>query len=140
MIAIDSNVIVAALAPWHERHEAAAAAVEKALSSRAGVVIPAHALLEAYSVLTRLPEPYRARGLDVADALQRTFSSATIAGFPVKGVWEMLADLASNDIAGGSVYDAAILRTAESAGATSLLTFNARDFERFSSQVRVRVP
>jgi predicted nucleic acid-binding protein len=52
----------------------------------------------------------------------------------------MLADLASNDIAGGSVYDAAILRTAESAGATSLLTFNARDFERFSSQVRVRVP
>ena len=48
MIAADSSVVVAALLDWHEAHEASRQAAQ-------GAVIPAHALAETYSVLTRLP-------------------------------------------------------------------------------------
>ena len=42
-------MVVAALSRWHDEHEAAATALD-------GVsALPAHALTEAYSVLTRLP-------------------------------------------------------------------------------------
>ena len=51
---VDSGVIVAAFAPWHERHsDAIAVMVDKPQAV-------AHSLVETYSVLTRLPAPFRA--------------------------------------------------------------------------------
>mgnify|MGYP006336831165 CR=1 FL=1 len=52
MIVADTSVIVAALAGWHTLHDLADAALPSV-----GI---AHTLVEAYSVLTRLPEPQRA--------------------------------------------------------------------------------
>ncbi|MEX2240756.1 MAG: PIN domain-containing protein [Burkholderiales bacterium] len=54
MIAADTSVVVAAFASWHEGHAAALRALGR------GVRVPAHVLLESYSVLTRLPPPHRA--------------------------------------------------------------------------------
>jgi toxin FitB len=140
VIAIDSSVIIAALAPWHHRHDDALAAINRALSSRQGTVVPAHAILESYSVLTRLPEQFRATGRDVAAALHETLSSAAVVPFPARSTWQVIADLAEAGVVGGAIYDASILKTAENAGATSLLTLNPRDFERFNSQIRIDVP
>ena len=140
MIAVDSSVLVAALAPWHHRHDDSLAALNRALASRRGVVIPAHAILETYSVLTRLPEQFRASGRDVATALRETLSSVTIAPFPAGSTWQIITDLAEAGIVGGAIYDASILKTAENAGATSLLTLDRRDFERFNSHIRIEEP
>ena len=41
--------MIAALSAWHEQHEAAAAALKSVAA------LPAHVMLESYSVLTRLP-------------------------------------------------------------------------------------
>ncbi len=56
---------MAALSAWHESHDAAAEALE------AVRVLPAHAMLETYSVLTRLPG-----GLAVPPPPRRTCSPA----------------------------------------------------------------
>ena len=53
MTALDTSVVIAAFAPWHESHKAARQAVTPE------AVIPTHVATEAYAVLTRMPEPFR---------------------------------------------------------------------------------
>jgi hypothetical protein len=56
--AIDASVLVAELLPWHEHDGAARAALRTLLRNVATgtkPILPAHARLEAYSVMTRLP-------------------------------------------------------------------------------------
>jgi hypothetical protein len=55
MKAVDTSVVVAAFASWHEHHVLA----RKAMASRPRLV--AQAAVESYSVLTRLPPPHRAQ-------------------------------------------------------------------------------
>jgi uncharacterized protein with PIN domain len=50
-MAVDTSVVVAAFASWHEAHAAAA----RVVADRPDLVAPA--ALEAYAVLTRLPPP-----------------------------------------------------------------------------------
>jgi len=140
MIALDSSVIVAALAWWHGSHDVAAAVVASELQSRRGLIVAAHALCESYSVLTRLPEPYRAPCHETAEALIGTFKSTKVVGFPAPEIWNVIDDLASSVLAGGIIYDAVILRTVEAAGATTLLTFNPRHFERLNPHIRIQEP
>ncbi|MGH2853907.1 MAG: hypothetical protein ACRDLF_06920, partial [Solirubrobacteraceae bacterium] len=51
----DSSVVIAAFASWNRHHEAAVEALGDARD------LVAHVELESYSVLTRLPEPFRAQ-------------------------------------------------------------------------------
>ncbi|MGH2821880.1 MAG: PIN domain-containing protein [Thermoleophilaceae bacterium] len=48
-LTVPASAVVAALAAWHDDHEASARALEDV------VAIPAHVMVETYSVLTRLP-------------------------------------------------------------------------------------
>lgn len=110
MIAVDSSVVVAAFGGWHEQHKPARAV----LSSRP--MLPVHAGLESYSVLTRLPEPFRAAPETVAEYLARTFGERPL----TLGAAEQAAlptRLARLGISGGAVYDALIAVTAAAAGA-----------------------
>lgn len=118
MIAVDSSAVVAAaVGPPDQR-----AAARRAIAERPFIVF--HAALEAYSVLTRLPGPYR---MTAADA--RTFVRDSCAGEPLQldpmAAGALLDDLASRAILGGAVYDALIGATAAAAGAR-LLTFDER--------------
>jgi predicted nucleic acid-binding protein len=51
----DSNCIVAAVSAWHEHYERAGAEIERRLTRGENLLLAAHSLVEAYSVLTRLP-------------------------------------------------------------------------------------
>lgn len=135
MIALDSSVIVAALLSWHERHAAAARALERALGS--GVLVPAHALVESYAVMTRLPAPHRLAPADALQLLRENFGEVRIAAHGARSVFPLLTQLAGISLGGGIVYDAVILDTAADAGATSLLTLNARDYERLPERIRI---
>ena len=54
MIAVDSSVAIAAFGGWHVLNAQASAVLDE------GAAIPAHALIETYSVLTAFPPPHRA--------------------------------------------------------------------------------
>jgi predicted nucleic acid-binding protein len=101
----DSSVVIAAFASWNEYHEAAIEALGDARD------LIAHAELETYSVLTRLPEPQRVAPALVAEYLREDYSGKRLSlpGVPRRGLVERLAGLS---IAGGAVYDALVGATA----------------------------
>ena len=117
MITVDSSVLIAAFSSWHDHHAAADDAVE-------GARTVGHTLLEAYSVLTRLPAPFRVSA-DVVSAFLDDLTvepplvpdAETLGGLPGR--------LAADGITGGAVYDALVAVTSAGAGA-ELVSLDAR--------------
>ncbi len=101
----DSSVVIAAFAGWNQHHKAAI----KALGDARDLV--AHAELESYSVLTRLPEPFRAAPQLVAEYLQKDFPGERMV-LPESERHHLIEQLAGLSIAGGAVYDAMVAVTA----------------------------
>lgn len=118
MIAVDTSVVVAAFASWHEHHEAASAAL------RRHPRLPAHVSVETYSVLTRLPSPHRAPAEVVQAFLAARFPAAPLT-LPGHAYRALLRTAVQAGLVGGAVYDALIAATARQAGAT-LLTRDRR--------------
>ncbi len=128
MIAVDTSIVVAAVASWHEGHEASLEVMGR------GPRLPAQVLAEAYSVLTRLPPPHR-----VAGHLVVAFLEDRLAQPPLQLEPESLASLVVSaprrGISGGAIYDAIIAATALEHQAT-LMTRDLRA-ERIYRQVGV---
>jgi hypothetical protein len=111
-------VVIAALAAWHDRHEDAARAI-------AGVkVLPAHVLLEAYSVLTRLPSGLAVPPATAAKVIQARFPEPPLR-LAARDRQRLLTTLSTGQIAGGSVYDGLVALEAL-AGDARLLTLDER--------------
>lgn len=105
MIAVDSSIVIAGFASWHEHH----AESVKVLARRLRLV--AHAAIESYSVLTRLPPPHRALPGLVHDFLADRFTEPYL-GLTERGYRALLATAANGLILGGRTYDALIAFTA----------------------------
>lgn len=118
MIAVDSSVVIAGFASWHEQHAAAA----KVLARKPRLV--AHAALETYSVLTRLPPPHRAQAGIVERFLRSRFTEPLLC-LSGERYQSLIATLVEGQILGGRVYDALIGLTAVEHGAT-LVSFDQR--------------
>ena len=129
LVAADSSVIVAALVSWHERHKPAAAAVETALA-RKSLIIPAPALVDAYSILTRLPAQHRLAHADAYHLLRSSFGAARLAGLATRDTWSLLRRWSVAPIGGSDVYDVQVVEAARAAGAKTLLTFRRREIEK----------
>jgi predicted nucleic acid-binding protein len=139
MIALDTNVIIAALMSWHVFHGRARAALDKALLQRR-LLLPLPVLVESYSVLTRLPSPYRLSTTVARQLLHDTLGDVRIATLSSRKAWQFLGDCEASGTAGGRTSDALIATIAIEAGAKEILTFNPRHFELFSDRLRITVP
>jgi predicted nucleic acid-binding protein len=141
--ALDTSVIVAGLLAWHESHEAALRALVQAHAAEgASLVVPAAAMIEAYSVMTRLPAPHRLAPDDAIELLSGSFeASSKLISLTAAETWGLLRELAENEIVGGRGYDALILACARKARATRLLTLDRRDFGRMDTgSIEIVVP
>jgi predicted nucleic acid-binding protein len=105
MKAVDSSVVIAAFATWHEHH----AIARKAMAGRPRLI--ALAAIESYSVLTRLPPPHRAQPSIVHTFITERFTEPFLT-LSETGHQELLATLAAGRILGGPAYDALIALTA----------------------------
>jgi predicted nucleic acid-binding protein len=103
----DSSVVIAAFASWNRHHDAAI----EALAENDVRDLLAHTELESYSVLTRLPEPFRAEPALVAEYLHRDYPGRRMV-LHERERRGLLRRLASLSIAGGAVYDAMAAATA----------------------------
>lgn len=139
LVAADTSVIVPALLSWHELHAAAARAVNRLLADDS-LILPQQVLIEAYSVMTRLPAPHRLTPEDAHRLLSESFRDVRIAGLPPRATWPLLGSLAESSLGGGRTYDAAIARAARDADAAAILTFHPRDFEIAADGLDVIVP
>jgi predicted nucleic acid-binding protein len=113
LIAVDTSVVIAAFASWHEGLRTAAAALAR------GPRLPSHAAVETFSVLTRLPHPHRASPDLVRAFLEARFLEPALT-LPAAGYRALIAEAASADLSGGAIYDALIAATAQHVGATLL--------------------
>lgn len=130
-LALDTSVIVAGLQSWHVHHEVTSALLIQVLASKEDVVIPLPALVEAYSVMTRLPAPRRLQPARALEMLESSFGSRTrIVALPADAGWRFLRGIVEEGVAGGATYDAHVLDAAIAAGADRVLTLNLGDFER----------
>lgn len=118
MIAVDTSVVVAGFASWHEGHRSATAALARRPR------VPAHVLVEVFSVLTRLPPPHRAPADLVAAFLVARFPEPPLA-LPPRDHLQLVRTCAAAGLSGGAIYDALIATTVAHAGAT-LITRDVR--------------
>lgn len=114
----DTSVAVPALQASHLAH----AQVQRQLAGRA-LGLTAHAALETYSVLTRLPGDARLSLDDAASIIAERFDPIVVLGADEAGL--LVRTLSQKGIGGGAVYDALIGLTAQQAGGT-LLTRDSR--------------
>ena len=125
MIAVDTSVVVAAFASWHEGHAAAMAALER------GPRLVAHVALESFSVLTRLPPPHRAPSTVVAEFLAASFVSPPLA-LPARAQVDLVESATRAGLSGGAIYDALVGATAKRVGAL-LLTRDRRAIQTYEA-------
>lgn len=132
MIAIDTSVVIASFGRWHEHHVTA-------LGTRSRHPrLAAHTALEAYSVLTRLPEPFRADPSIAIQFLSRAYDTPRLS--LDHGAQATAPErLHALGVSGGAVYDGLIALTAEAADA-ELLTLDRRalaTYERCGVRARL---
>lgn len=108
MIAPDSSVVIAALAPWHEAHGSARAALLEA-----EVRLLAHVAFETTSALSRMPEGRRIAPGVVLEALERGFARPWLS-LDAVGSHKALQRAVAAGVRGGALYDALIAATAAS--------------------------
>jgi predicted nucleic acid-binding protein len=116
--ALDSSVCIPALADWHEAHE-------RSRPLAVGAVIPAHALVECYSVLTRLPDPDRLGVGVIREVLAARFPPGRVLASPPALQRSLVGRLADAGVAGGASYDGLVGLTAAHHGLV-LLTRDRR--------------
>lgn len=132
MIAVDTSVIVAAFATWHESHGQAAAVVSD------GPDLPLPCALETYAVLTRLPPPHRADPAIVVAFIESAFPKAALA-LPGETAAHLIGELATLGVTGGASYDAVIAVIARHHG-RQLVTLDVRarqTYDRVGVSVRL---
>lgn len=114
MIVPDPSVLVAALAEWHPLHDVSRAALKD--EER---VLVAHAAVEATSVLSRMPEPFRVEPQMVFEGLSHEYQAPwlVLSGVDQQACLGLAVDAG---LRGGALYDALIAATAHEHGATLL--------------------
>jgi hypothetical protein len=93
--------VIAALSAWHEEHEPSAEAL------RSVTALPAHVVLEAYSVLTRLPAGLAVPATVAADVLGRRFPEAPLR-LAKRDRERLLPTLAAAGVLGRASYDGVV--------------------------------
>ena len=125
---LDSDVIIELVCEAGIRHKATHASYESLLANGAEFVVTDHALLEAFSVLSRSPAPVRVAPAQAERMLKQTLGSHRIAPIRAGLAWETIRHTVERGFLGGRVYDAIIALATYEAGASALLTWNVKHF------------
>jgi predicted nucleic acid-binding protein len=105
LTALDTSVVIAALTSWHEAHE-------RSRRAAGGGSIPAHAVVEAYAVLTRLPPPHRLAAPIASELLASWFPPERVLHLDRRQVRSLLGRFAPAGVDGGAAYDGLVAVTA----------------------------
>jgi predicted nucleic acid-binding protein len=114
----DTSVVVAGFAEWHPHFQTA----HEALSD--DLPLGSHVALEAYSTLTRLPDPFRVSASVACEYIEDGFAHTRLTLLDAEHDG-LVRKLAGSGIVGGGVYDALVALTAAHHELT-LLTLDKR--------------
>jgi predicted nucleic acid-binding protein len=138
---LDTSCLVAAVCAWHRHHDATRREIERRDAAGENLVLAAHSLAEAFSVLTRLPEPHRLRPDDALALIEANWGETRLVALAAGDYRATLRRCRDAGIGGGSVYDALIAACAFKARVATLVTWDREGFERFlEDEPAVRAP
>ena len=139
---LDTSCMVALVCGWHADHASTTHEVKRRFSRGEELVVAAPALVETYSVLTRLPSSHRLPPAEALSLLDANFmNDVEVTALPARVYRALLSRAPSLQIQGGRVYDAVIVECALQAGAGALLTLNESHFRSWESErLKVVVP
>ncbi|MFJ4223583.1 PIN domain-containing protein [Microbacterium sp. NPDC089695] len=127
---LDTSAAIALLHEAHPFHESVNEACRGRVLGLAG-----HAMLETYSVLTRLPGAARVTPRRASQLIDRAFPASS--ALPPRDALRAVPTLAAAGIAGGAVYDGLVALAARAAG-IPLLTCDQRALSTYAA-VRIDV-
>lgn len=126
---VDTICKIAMVQDEHTHHVRAYREFNARIDRGERLVVAVHALVETYSVLTRLPLPLRLPPFVAQEVLATTFESqGELVALAADAYVRLLQRAADRNILGGRVYDALIVACAVEAGVDALLTFNECHF------------
>jgi predicted nucleic acid-binding protein len=131
-VVLDSSCLVAAACDWHAHHQVTVEDIERRLDEKNRFITAAPALIEAYSVLTRLPPAFRLSPADAAHILDASWGRTDSVALTAAEYWALLREESSRGIGGGPAYDAVIARCARKTKADEILTWNVVHFAPFT--------
>lgn len=139
-VLFDTSVLVASLVAKHPHHQRAMAVIERVLKGSDSAVVAAHALVETYSVLTRLPVTPRIGASSAHQLLRENIlAHCEIVALTAREHERLLTKLAGLSIDGGASYDAIHAACAQKAAVDRLYTFNVRDFQRVAPELEAKI-
>jgi predicted nucleic acid-binding protein len=133
----DTNVLIAAAIPTHIHHEASHARLARI--RKTGGACAAHTVAEAFSVLTRLPLPYRLSPADAIRIIEDTSDFCTFVPLSPIEMVRTLRSIAERNIGGGLAFDALLLACARKIGAKSIFTHNVKHFRQIAPDLATRI-
>lgn len=125
----DTSVLIQALVDQLPEHERALAQYTEAIQTPKKTFISTHSIAECYSTLSSLPlkrriTPYEARQLVEESIL----SHVQVVELTKKDYKQAIEKTISANFAGGAVYDALHLVSAEKTSCAQIFTFNLKHF------------
>lgn len=130
-ILVDTSCLIALLCSWHEQHVRTRKFLESSMSKGTELILAAHSLAEAYSILTRLPYPYRLSETDAIELFNANWDKTRIVALSAREYRRVLRGAAKSEIGGGQIYDALIAACARKGKAKTVVTWNLNDFMAF---------
>lgn len=135
----DTNVLVAAVIRQHVFHERSFAVLDAVLTRKNHGFISSHSLAEMYSVLTKLPQPYRHTPeqalLSIEENVIKHFESISL---NANDYAACLREAAGSGIQGGTIYDALLLKCAEVARSDRIYTLNLKHFQALANREMIK--
>jgi predicted nucleic acid-binding protein len=138
---LDTSCLVAAVCSWHRHHDPTRREIGRRHAAGEKLVLAAHSLAEAFSVLTRLPEPHRLRPNDALALIEANWGKTPLIALEGRDYRSALRRCRDGGIGGGAVYDALIAACALKARVKTLVTWDLEGFARFlEDEPAVRAP
>ena len=132
-IFFDTSVLIPAFAESHPNHKECFSILEKVSDKKIEVVTSSHALLEFYSVFSKLPLKTRISPLEIREIIEKNiYQNFKIVVLEEKDYREVISQISSLGLPGGIVYDLLHYIAARKAKASLILTYNEKDFQKIN--------
>jgi len=130
---LDTSVLVAAVVTKHEHHTRALEILDRVQNGKDEGHISGHSMAEIYSILTKLPPPFRHNPeqalLSIEENVVKHFKVTALGPSEYA---PLIREAALSGIQGGTIYDAVLLKCAAKSGAEKIWTFNLKHFQNIA--------
>ena len=130
---LDTSVWIASFLHSHPKHQFCLELINKSLEEENTVLLSStHCLAELYSVLTKMPVPYKFQPQQALSIIKETIlTHVKVVSLNSKEYILIINQAAKLNIISGGIFDGLHVQAAIKSKADEIITLNYKDFSRF---------